>query len=85
MDFTPAFHKNQSQEEHSLEGEVLNGSIPQGLKRSLGQLMQHEGKIPRRNASAALWPVSMETIQETCKALMLADLDWGIPQFISNG
>ena len=47
--------------------------------------MKHQGKISGGYALPALGFVSMETVQETSEILILADINGGIAQFVSNG
>ena len=45
-----------------------------GFRKSLCQLVQDQGKVPRGNESATLRSVSMENIQEMSEILSLVTL-----------
>ena len=75
MDLTPAFTRTQGQEENSLEGQMLQRGIFKGFKRSLCQLVHHQGEVRGGYAPPTLRSVSVEIIQETSEILIFADID----------
>ena len=64
---------------------MFQGGLFKGFKGSLCQLVKHQGKVPGGDAIPALGSVSMETVQEMSEILILADINGGIAQFVSNG
>ena len=74
MNLTPALARTQNQEEDSFEGEMLQGGLFKGFKRSLSELVEYQRNVQRRDASAILRSVSMETIQETSEIMVLIDI-----------
>ena len=85
MDLIPVLALPASQEEDSLEGQMLQRGLFKGFKGSLFQLVQHLGKVPRGDAPLTLGSASVETIQETSEILIFADIDGGVAQFVCNG
>ena len=64
---------------------MFQGGLFKGFKGSLYELVKHQGKVPGGDAPPALGSVSMETVQETSEIFILADINGGIAQFVSNG
>ena len=58
---------------------MFQGGLFKGFKGSLCQLVKHQGKVPRGDASPALGSVSMETVQETSEILILLTLMVELP------
>ena len=72
------FTQIQGQQENSLKGKMLQGCLFKGFKRSLCQLVQNQGEVPRGNTPTSLNSVSVETFQETSDILILADINRGV-------
>ena len=56
-----------------------------GSNGALFSLCKNQSEVPRGYAPPAFGSVSVETIQETSEIFVLADVEGGISQFISNG
>ena len=84
MDLTPVFAQPQGQEENTFEGQMLQRGLFNQLKSSLCQLVQHKGEVLEGDAPPTLRSVSMETVQETSKILIFADISGRITQFVST-
>ena len=69
MDLTRAFARTQGLEENSLEGQMLKGSLFNGFKWSLYQLVQHQGEVPGGDTPPSFGSVSVETILEMSEIL----------------
>ena len=59
---------------------MLQRGLFKGFKGILCELVQHQGKVPGGDAPPTLGSVSMETIQEMSKVLILLTLMGGIPR-----
>ena len=64
---------------------MFQGGLFKGFKGSLCELVMHQGKVPGGDAPPALGSVSMESVHETSEIFILADINGGIAQFVSNG
>ena len=56
-----------------------------GFKRTLCQLVQHQGEVPGGDTPLTLGSVSVEAVQEMSEILIFADINGGISQLVSNG
>ena len=75
MNLTSAFARPKGQEEYCLEGQMLQGGLLDWFKWSLIQLVLNQLEVPGGYAPPAFGSVSVETIQETSKIFVLADVE----------
>ena len=85
MNLTSAFARTQGKEKNCLEGQMLQGGLPNWFKGSLCELVQNQRKVPGGDTPSALGSVSVETVQESGEIFIFADVEGRISQFISNG
>ena len=78
MALTPTFTRTQDQQENNLKGQMLQTGLFKGFKRSLCQLVQHQGEVPGGDAPPPFRSVSVEAIQEVSEIFIFTDIDIGI-------
>ena len=85
INLTPLFTRTQGQKENTLEGQMHQRGVFNGLEMRLCQLVLHQGKVPGRHTPPTFGSVSVKSIQEMNEILIFADIYGRIPQFVSNG
>ena len=84
MYFTPMVPWHQSEEKNCFEDKVLQWRFLQGLKRSLSQLVQHQGQVLGKDSPTSLGTIPVKTLQEMNEIFILSNMKEDKSQLIWN-